>query len=143
MAHELHIDPEREVAAIRYTGFVTGREIVEAIGEMLRHPDWQPGFRRFSSTAEVTTMDVTPADLEAMQRQDVERSAEIGAGRKAVVVAPKYEVVSVMYKHTFDRKFELYDLSIFTDEAAAWDWLLAAEPPKGSPGQIGIEEDEA
>ena len=127
MAHELHIDPERQVSEIRYSGFVTGREIVDAIEEMLRHPDWRPGYRRFSSTAAVATMDVTPADLEAMQRQDIERREQIGGGRKAVLVAPKYEVVSVMYKHTFDRKFELYDLCIFTDEAEAWKWLLAED----------------
>ena len=131
MAFDLHIDPFQQVAVIRYRGVVTGREIVRAIDEMLRHADWRPGFKRFSSTAAVTSMDVTPADLEAMQRQDVEAQDQIGGGIKALVVAPQYELVSIMYKHTFDRRFSLYELRVFTQEEAAWEWLGVDRPPGG------------
>lgn len=128
MAFHLHIDPARSVGAIRYHGAVDGREIVRAIGQMLSHPDWRPGFKRFSSTVAVTQMDVTPADLEAMQQQDTAERARIGRGPKAIVVAPQYEVVSVMYKYMFDSKMGLYELAVFTDEAAAWHWLSERSP---------------
>jgi hypothetical protein len=131
MAADLLIQPERRLAIVRYSGFVTGRDIVRTIGEMLDHPDWRPGFRRLSSTAKVATMDVTPADLEAMYQQDLAERARVGAGRKAVVVAPQYEVISVMYKHLFERRAGLYELKLFTEEAAAKRWLLDGAAGEG------------
>jgi hypothetical protein len=123
MAFHVQIDTRWQVGVVRFAGRVTGREIVSAIGAMLAHPLWKPGYARLSDSSAVSVMDVMPDDLEAMILQEHAEHECIGGGRKAMVVPARLLDISQVYKLSIERGPHPYELEVFTDEAEAWRWL--------------------
>ena len=123
MAFHVQVDVRWQVGIIRFAGRVTGREIVRAIGALLAHPQWKPGYARLADSAGVAVMDVMPDEMEAMMLQEHAEFERIGGGRKAMVVPPRLIDIAQMYKISVERSPHPHEVEVFTDERRAWHWL--------------------
>ena len=123
MAFHVFIDTHWKVGVVRFAGCVTGGEVIRAVGAMLEHPGWTPGYRRLSDAAGVAMMDITPDDFDGMMLQEFAEHERIGGGRKAMVIPPRLLDISEVYRLSIQRGPHPYELELFTDERAAWRWL--------------------
>ena len=96
MTYRLVFAPE--IAHIVVSGAVTMPLVVEAILELLRHPEWTPGRSVLWDFSRIDSLDVTPESLRALALFDDDAMLAAGPGRTAVVMRPDSDFdVGVLY----------------------------------------------
>lgn len=118
---EYHIDTARGVLYWKASGSFTLQELLEALSEVMDHPDYHPGMKSLNDLREITLAFATP-EVQTLAGLLAERSSVIGEGKVAVVLTHDAA-------YGMGRAFQVYaescsaEIQVFRDMQAACDWL--------------------
>jgi hypothetical protein len=126
MRTEHRIDAARGVLYWKASGSFTLQELLEALSEVMDHPDYRPDMKSLNDLREITLPFSTP-EVQTVADLLKKSSSLIGEGKVAVVLTHDAA-------YGMGRAFQVYaescsaEIQIFRDMQAACDWL-GIEPP--------------
>lgn len=140
MPYDLHIDPAAGLTLVRFSGKLTGPEVMEAMEAVFTHPDWQPAFDVIWDGSRNRQLVLVPGELERFVALLDRHRSPPGAGRDVVVVVREVDyVVARLYEH-LSRKYSQRLVLCHSLEQAVEKLGLTSLPPALEAAAGGAEE---
>lgn len=124
MPFSLSIDAEHSITRVWFDGAVTGRTIIEATNELVAQPAFREDMDQLWVFLAVTSLDISPEDMEAMVAHDTGLVEEGVMGQVKVAI-----VVTDTLRHVAARLYQMHmepsgqKVRLFARESAAEAWL--------------------
>jgi len=121
MKGNLRIDTERGILYWKASGHFTLQELLVAVAEVVKHPDYRPGLKSLNDLRGVT-VSFTTAEVRTVAEFLKNQDGLIGQGKIAIVLSQ-----DAVYGMT--RAFQVYattpsmQFEVFRDIPAACEWL--------------------
>lgn len=126
MPFSMSIDADQGITRVWFDGAVTGRTIIAATNELVAQPVFREDMDQLWVFLEVTSLDISPEDMEAMVAHDsgLVEEGVMGQVKVAIVVTDTLRHIAArLYQKQMEPSGQ--DVRLFTRESAAEAWLRA------------------
>ncbi len=122
------IDAERNLVVTTASGTLTNDDVIQLKDRLAQDPGFKPGMSELSDVRSIDHLEVTPAGVRAMVRQD-ERAATQGASGKLALVVSQDVAYGMARMYQMLTESHTPNVGIFRDIGEARAWLLRASRP--------------
>ncbi len=119
MSFKIILHKQPRIAEVTLDGEISMDELLSAYREVIKHPDYQPGFSFLTDYRKAFPM-YSIQDMDSL----VDKARYLKTPYKsAVVMADTLDAEYALVWCQFSYKIEMEDFLTFTDYEDAWDWL--------------------
>lgn len=124
MPYLIEISPTQAFTRVHFTGEIVGRHILTATDELVAHPDYDAASHQLWSLADVTALDLSPQEMDALITHDqgLVETGVMGRVKVAIVITTELRELALrLYQYRMRASGQ--DIRLFETEAAAEAWL--------------------
>ena len=137
MPFRYHIYPTHRTGAVAFAGGVTGVDMIAAMETLYSDSEWRPGFTSIWDLRSITSLSVSPDEVDAIADRAAELCEWAGHGKVAAITRREVDEMIVQLLAYRCRNTARSSVRFFNRLSEALIWVRSTDPVARSMMHIG------